>query len=90
MSKSGKVFTRILLNRIQNAVDATLHENQAGFRKGQSSIEHIFTLRNIIVQSYEYQKEVTINCIDFKKAFDRVHRPSLWTILKHYGIPKLE
>jgi len=25
--------------------------------------------------------------IDFKKAFDSVHRPSLWKILKYYGIP---
>ena len=28
-----------------------------------------------------------INFIDFKKAFDSVHRESLWRILRHYGIP---
>ena len=27
--------------------------------------------------------------IDFKKAFDSVHRPSLWKILKYYGIPNI-
>ena len=28
-----------------------------------------------------------INFIDFKAAFDSVHRPSLWQILSIYGIP---
>ena len=27
------------------------------------------------------------NFIDFTKAFDSVHRPSLWRILKKYGFP---
>ena len=30
---------------------------------------------------------VCINFIDYKKAFDSVHRPSLWKILTYYGIP---
>ena len=76
-----------LLNRVQNAVDQTLREEQAGFRKGRSCTEQIFALRNIIEQSLEHQKNLVINFIDFKKAFDSVHRPSLWKILKHYGIP---
>jgi len=49
--------------------------------------EQVFTLRNIIEQSLEHQQDLIINFIDFKKAFDSVHRPSLWKILKHYGIP---
>jgi hypothetical protein len=28
------------------------------------------------------------NFIDFEKAFDSVHRHSLWKILRHYGIPQ--
>ena len=30
---------------------------------------------------------VVINFIDFEKAFDSQHRPSLWDIMKAYGIP---
>jgi len=29
-----------------------------------------------------------VNFIDFRKAFDCIHRPSLWAILRHYGIPE--
>ena len=35
----------------------------------------------------EYQQDLIINFIDFKKAFDSVHRPSLWKFLTYYGIP---
>ena len=29
----------------------------------------------------------TINVIDFKKAFDGLHRATLWKILHSYGVP---
>jgi len=29
-----------------------------------------------------------VNFIDFRKAFDCIHRPSLWAILRQYGIPE--
>jgi len=28
-----------------------------------------------------------MNFIDFRKAFDCIHRPSLWWIMKKYGMP---
>ena len=30
---------------------------------------------------------VMINFIDIRKAFDCLHRPSMWSILRQYGIP---
>ena len=44
-------------------------------------------MRNIIEQSYEWQTPLVINFIDFVKAFDSLHRPSLWDIMKAYGMP---
>jgi len=55
LSTPGKVFSRVLLNRLQDAVDCTLRDEQAGFRKGRSCTEQIFTMRNIVEQSLEHQ-----------------------------------
>jgi len=77
----------VLLNRLQDAVERTLRDEQACFRRGHSCTEQVFTLRNIIEQSLEHQQDLIINLVDFKKPFDSVHRPSLWKILKFYGIP---
>jgi len=38
-------------------------------------------------QSIEWQSLLYVNFIDFEKAFDSVHRDSLWLIIKSYGIP---
>lgn len=41
----------------------------------------------IIEQCQELQTPLIINYIDFKKAFDSIHRESLWQIVQLYGVP---
>ena len=87
LSVPSKIFCRILLKRIENAIDSTLREEQAGFRRGRGCMDQIFALRNILEQSLEWNTSLCINFIDFQKAFDSVHRESLWKILQAYGLP---
>ena len=87
LSVPSKVFTRILLNRLKEACDNHLREEQAGFRKGRSCAEQIATLRIIIEQSIEWQSPLYITFVDFEKAFDSISREAIWTIMRHYGIP---
>ena len=56
--------------RLQDAVDHTLREEQAGSREGRSCTEQIFALRNVLEQSLEYKKYLTVSFIDLKKAFE--------------------
>ena len=88
LSIPSKIFCKIVIMRIQEAVDKCLRMEQAGFRKGRGTNEHIFTLRNILEQCSEWQRTIYINFIDFEKAFDSVHRDSLWKILRQYGVPQ--
>ena len=83
----GKVFNRVILERIKDAVDPQLRDQQAGFRKNRSCIDQIATLRIIIEQSLEWNSSVYINFVDYEKAFDSVNRDTLWKLLRHYGIP---
>jgi len=88
LSIPSKVFCRILLDRIDQAIDERLRQEQAGFRKGRGCTDQIFALRNIIEQCLEWNSPLVINFIDFKKAFDSIHRNSLWKILRSYGLPQ--
>ena len=76
-----------MIDRIRNGVDIRLRNEQAGYRKGRGTTEQIFILRNIIEQANEWQASLYINFIDFEKAFDSIHRESLWLIMQKYGIP---
>ena len=84
---AGKVFFTIMLLRVKYQLDCKMRENQAGFRKSRSCVDHIFSLNQVIEKCLDQQLPCLISFIDFKAAFDSVHRPSLWEILKIYGIP---
>ena len=73
LSVPGKVFSSILIQRLQTELDLTLREEQAGFRPKRSCCDQIYTLRNIIEQAREFNFLLAINFIDFKKAFDSIH-----------------
>ena len=62
---------------MKSRADKRLKAEQAGFRQGRNTTEQIFILPNIIEQSYEWQTPLVINFIDFEKAFDSLHGPSL-------------
>nr|XP_006821756.1 PREDICTED: uncharacterized protein LOC102803864 [Saccoglossus kowalevskii] len=72
---------------MKDAVDPHLRDEQAGFRSGRSCADQIATLRIILEQSLEWNSSLYVNFIDYEKAFDSVNRPTLWKLMKHYGIP---
>ena len=59
---------------------------QAGFRAGRSTTEHIFSLR-ILCETYLPQRQNLHHVfIDFRKAFDRVWLVVLWVSMWKYNI----
>ena len=88
LSIPGKVFNRVLLNRIKTATDPKLRDEQAGFRSNRSTTDQIATLRIIVEQSLEWNSPLIVNFLDYEKAFDSIDRELLWKIMRHYGIPE--
>jgi len=72
----GKL-NRIILERLKEALDCKLREEQAGFRQHRSCSDQIITLRIIIEQSLEWNSSLHINFINFEKAFDSDDRETL-------------
>lgn len=83
-----KVLAFIILGRILPSVDILLRQEQAGFRKGRSCVDHINTLRLIIEQSVEMNSPLYLLFVDFERAFDTIHRTAIWSALQNLGIPE--
>lgn len=86
LSIVGKLFSCVLKNRLEEFCEANnvLAEEQAGFRSTRSTIDHIFTLHEIIMNR---RPKRTYCCfIDIQKAYDRVWRDGLWKKLYDAGI----
>ena len=87
-SLAAKIYNKMILNRLTPFLDPILRKNQNGFRKGRSTIAQILSLRRIIEEMKNHNKEVTLCFVDFKKAFDSINRETMFKILPLYGIPE--
>ena len=56
-------------------------EAQAGFRKGYSTTDHIFTLHAIIEKQFLRNAKLYVAFVDFYKAFDTVSHTMMWLVL---------
>ena len=72
---------------MKDALDLTLRDEQAGFRKEHSCTGQIATPRVIVEQTIEWQTPLYVCFVDFEKAFDSIDRQTIWNILLHYGVP---
>ena len=82
-----KILVRLIYQRLQLYTEDILGEYQAGFRPERGTSDQIFTLRQILEKYREFGKESYHLFVDFKQAYDSVHRQSLWNILLLSGIP---
>ena len=87
LSVPGKVFARLLLNRIRDHLILTKRPEQAGFTAKKPKIDRILGLRVLIERRLEYRRGFIAAYVDFKKALALVDRRTLWDLLRRCGIP---
>ena len=87
LSIVGKVFARVVLSRLQNLAVRVYPESQCGFRAGRSTVDMIFSLRQLQEMCRDQQQPLFIAFIDLTKAFDLVSRSGLFHLLKKIGCP---
>lgn len=83
-----KVFATCIRNRLNPIANKNLGEYQAGFRSYRSTMDQIFSLKQIIANSYEHGLPLHILFIDFKQAYDSVKKEKLCEILQYFLVPK--
>ena len=83
----GKVFARVILIRLQKLTERIYPESQCGFRAKRSTIDMVFSLRQLQEKCREQQMPLYIAFIDLTKAFDLVSRDGLFKVLPKIGCP---
>jgi len=82
-----KILSNVLLTKITPYAEEITGDLQSGFRHNRSTIDHIFCIRQILEEKWEYEKAVHQLFIDFKKAYDSVRREVLYNILIEFFSP---
>ena len=85
---AGKIMAKVIQSRLAQLAEEVLTESQCGFRRERSTIDMIFSLRQIQEKAIEQYQELYIVFVDFRKAFDSVDRDMLWRVLRRFGCPE--
>ena len=90
LSLTSKLFTSIMNTRLYNWLERNnkICPEQAGFRRNFSTIDHIFTLYNMVNNCLYGNKrsKLYVVFIDYRKAFDLINRKKLWEALNETGV----
>lgn len=81
-----KLFSSIMLRRISQNIDDKQPKEQAGFRSGYSTMDHVHTLEQIIEKHQEYNRPLYVAFIDYSKAFDSISHCSIWNALQYSNV----
>ena len=82
----GKIYARVVCDRLRLITDAVLMDEQGGFRVRRGCVDQIFAVRQITEKVIEKDKVVYAAFVDLEKAYDSVSRSKLWVALKDYGV----
>ena len=86
-SVSLRKSTRVILKRLQVLSEQVYPESQCGFRANRSTIDMIFSLKQLQEKCREQRQPLFVAFIDLTKAFDLVSRDGLFNILPKIGYP---
>src|SRR5215469_2260738 len=86
MSVVGKLYGRVVIDRVKNLTEGLVGEEQRGFRKGRGCVDQIFAVKGLCENNREKGREIYLGFMDLEKAYDRIDREALWRVVRKYGV----
>ncbi len=86
LSVPGKIYGRILNERMMKITDKSVGAEQGGFQKGRGCVDQIFAVKILVEKYLEKDRKLFAAFMDLEKAYDRVDRKSLWDTLRVCGV----
>jgi hypothetical protein len=80
-----KLIPKLLANRLQKVITQIVHTNQYGFIKQRTILDYLAWAFQYLHLCHSSKKEIVILKLDFKKAFDKVERHVILSMLQQKG-----
>ena len=75
----------ILLKRMREKIEYELPHEQAGFRRGRSTVDMLIALQVLIEKMIEMDGQAFVGFIDYSKAFDRINQVQMFEMLTKWA-----
>ena len=86
ISHTSKLFSKVLLNRIERTLDENQGREQAGFRKGYSTTDHLHVINQLVEKCNEFSIPLCLAFVDYEKAFDSVEHIKVMEALSNQKV----
>ena len=86
LSIPGKVYGKVIIERVMEITESRISEEQGGFRKGRGCVDQIFSVKMTVEKYLAKDRKLYAAFMDLEKAYDRVDWNALWDVLKIYGV----
>jgi hypothetical protein len=83
-----KILANVLYLRLIPYIEEVIGDYQCGFCGGRSTVDQIFTIRQILGKCQEQNTETHCLFVDFKSAYDSIWKEEIWTVMHKQGFPK--
>lgn len=84
----GKLFTKVLANRLAPHLKDLVHPSQSAFIKGQRLHDNFRFVQTVAKRLHACRQPGPLLKVDIAKAFDSVAWPFLLRIMEHMGFPQ--
>lgn len=85
LNLDGKLFAKILANRLNPLMNKLVHMDQTGFIPNRNSTFNLRRLYDIMYTKREGNNDLVILALDAEKAIDQIEWPYLFEVLKRFN-----
>ncbi len=86
LSVPGKIYGRILNERLMKITIKSVGDQQGSFWKGRICVDQIIVVKILVEKYLEKDRKLFAAFMDLEKAYDRADRKGLWDTLRVYGM----
>ena len=86
LSIPGKVYGRILIEKVHSLSEGLIGAEQCGFRSGRGCVDQVSVMKQMNEKFVNKNKCLYVVYMDLEKLYDRVNGDAMWCILGMYGI----